>query len=45
MAEPIRSGSSRARFNYADDIGILEVGHTATESAAVSQGKVVKLLK
>ena len=35
MVEPMHGGNSRARFSYADDIGILGIGHTVAESAAL----------
>ncbi|KAI0991464.1 hypothetical protein K3495_g16723, partial [Podosphaera aphanis] len=41
----MRSGNSRARFSYADDIGILGVGRTINESAAAAQDEVNSLLK
>ncbi|KAI0990763.1 hypothetical protein K3495_g17424, partial [Podosphaera aphanis] len=40
----MRNGNSRARFSYADDIGILGVGRTINESAA-AQDEVNSLLK
>ncbi|KAI0994897.1 hypothetical protein K3495_g13283 [Podosphaera aphanis] len=45
LAEPMRSGNTRARFSYADDIGILGFGRTINESAAAAQDKVNSLLK
>ncbi|KAI0992044.1 hypothetical protein K3495_g16142, partial [Podosphaera aphanis] len=45
IAEPMRSGNSSARFSYADDIGILGIGRTAAESAAVAQREIDNLLE
>ncbi|KAI1002900.1 hypothetical protein K3495_g5303 [Podosphaera aphanis] len=45
IAEPMRSGNSSARFSYADDIGILGIGLTAAESAAVAQREIDNLLE
>lgn len=45
LAEPMRSGNSISRFGYADDIGILSVGRTITDSADAAQREVGSLLK
>ncbi|KAI0997120.1 hypothetical protein K3495_g11067 [Podosphaera aphanis] len=45
LVESMRSGNTRARFSYADDIGILGVGRTINESAAAVQDEVNSLLK
>ncbi|KAI1005286.1 hypothetical protein K3495_g2935 [Podosphaera aphanis] len=43
MAEAIRSGNSRVKLGYVDDIEILGIERTTTEPAAVAQGEVNKL--
>ncbi|KAI1007858.1 hypothetical protein K3495_g372 [Podosphaera aphanis] len=45
IAELMRSGNSSTRFSYADDIGILGIGRTAAESAAVAQREIDNLLE
>ena len=45
LAEPMKSGNSRARFAYADDIGILGIGRTISESASKAQQEVDSLLE
>lgn len=45
MAEPMCSGNSRARFSYADDLGILGIGRTIAESAIAAQQEVDSLLR
>ncbi|KAI0993628.1 hypothetical protein K3495_g14556, partial [Podosphaera aphanis] len=45
MAESMHNGNKRARFSYADDIGILGVGRTIVESAATVQQEVKSLLE
>ncbi|KAI1006775.1 hypothetical protein K3495_g1438 [Podosphaera aphanis] len=45
LAEPMRSRNTRARFSYADDIGILGFGRSINESAAAAQDEVNSLLK
>ncbi|KAI0994968.1 hypothetical protein K3495_g13212 [Podosphaera aphanis] len=44
MAEPMRSGNTKARFSYADDVGILGIGRTIQESAEKAQQEVDSLL-
>ena len=44
MAEAMRSGNSRARFSYADDIGILGIGRTIAETTTAVQREVDNLL-
>ena len=44
MAEPMHGENPRARFSYADDIGILGIGRTVAESAALVQQEVNKLV-
>ncbi|KAI1005706.1 hypothetical protein K3495_g2518 [Podosphaera aphanis] len=43
MVELLRSGNPRARFGYADDIGILGIGPTSVESALAAQREVDRL--
>lgn len=45
LAEPMKCGNLRARFGYADDIGILGVGRTVKESATKAQQEVDSLLE
>ncbi|KAI1004666.1 hypothetical protein K3495_g3552 [Podosphaera aphanis] len=44
MTEPMRSGNTKARFSYADDVGILGIGRTIQESAEKAQQEVDSLL-
>ena len=44
LAEPMCSGVERARFSYADDIGILGIGPTVAESASSAQREVDSLM-
>ena len=37
MAEPMRGGNSKARFSYADDLGILGIGRTMSEATTAAQ--------
>lgn len=40
MAEPMLNENTRARFNYADDIGILGIGRIVAKLAAATQREV-----
>lgn len=44
FAEPMRSGNAISRFGYADDIRILGIGRTTTESADAAQREIDSLL-
>ncbi|KAI0995289.1 hypothetical protein K3495_g12893 [Podosphaera aphanis] len=44
IAEPMRSGNTKARFSYADDVGIFGIGRTIQESAEKAQQEVDSLL-
>ena len=44
MAAPMRSRNQKTRLSYAEDIGILGIGPTASESAAATQREVNDLL-
>ncbi|POS87059.1 hypothetical protein EPUL_001776 [Erysiphe pulchra] len=44
IVEPLTSGTSRARFSFADDIGILGSGRSVVESSAAAQREVNSLL-
>lgn len=44
MAELMKSGNVKARFGYADHIGVLRIGRTIPESVSVAQREVDSLL-
>lgn len=44
MAEPMNSGNTRMRFSYADDIGILGIGRSVSDSADLAQREVDDIL-
>lgn len=45
LVEPMKYENFRARFGYADDIGILGTGRTVAESATGAQKEVDSLLE
>ena len=45
MAEPMQCGNIRARFSYADNIGVLEIGRTIKEPSSMAQQEVDSLFQ